>query len=84
MAPPRAVAIRYMISTWPVNVLVAATLRSLPARTRNVCSARRASVLDFSLVMPTVMAPCSRARSRTRLVSVDSPDWEMATTRASR
>ena len=30
-------------------------------------------MLELSLVMPMVMAPCSRARSSTRLVSVDSP-----------
>ena len=38
------------------------------------------NALDPSVVIPMVRAPCSRARSSTRLVSVDSPDCEMATT----
>ena len=44
----------------------------------------RAMALELSFVMPTVKAPAWRARSNTRLVSVDSPDWEMPATSTSR
>ncbi len=48
--------------SWPVYVFVAATLFSLPARTRKVCSARCARLLSLSLVMPMVKAPAALAR----------------------
>ena len=63
---------------------MAATLFSPPAWISSGYSTSFAIVLPASLVMPTVVAPRSRASASTALVSVDSPDCEMPTTRTSR
>src|SRR5919108_3483523 len=63
-----------------VNVFVAATSRSTPARNANTCSALRPSAESGRFVNAIVTAPARRPSATTAATSGDAPDCEMPIT----
>ena len=80
---PRASAIfnarSVTAASWVVNVLVAATPISSPARVYSTPSASRASELPTMLLMANTRVPSVRTRRVAASVSAVSPDWDMGT-----
>ena len=62
-----------------VNVLVAGTARSTPARVTSATSAASASGDPAPFVMASVRAPPSRAQASVATISSVWPDWDSAT-----
>ena len=62
-----------------VNVFVAGTARSVPARVTNATSAVSASGEPSPLVIASVAAPQSRAHASVSTISSVCPDWDSAT-----
>ena len=74
---------RYIAATWQMNVLVAATPISSPARVKSTASESRVAWLPMMFVSARTFAPRSRARRIAASVSAVSPDWVMPMTRSS-
>ena len=68
---------RYIAATWAMNVFVAATPISRPARVYSTPSASRVACEPMMLVSASTVAPRSRARRMAASVSAVSPDWVM-------
>ena len=66
---------------WARNALVDATAISGPAWVYSTASDSRGIVEPLVLQTASTLAPCSRAWRTAMIVSIVSPDWEIATTR---
>ncbi len=77
---PSFSASRYISVTWAVNVLVAATPISRPARVYSTESHSRVICEPITLVTASTWAPRARASFMAASVSIVSPDCEIAIT----
>ena len=71
-----------MAATWLTNVLVAATLISMPDRVKRTASASRVAWLPITLQTASTFEPPSFASRIAASVSAVSPDWVIPMTRS--